>query len=67
MVKLINGNLDEIIVFGDGLNDMKMFEQAPRSVAMKNGVEPLKQIATMVTEDIFEDGIQIARQKLGLI
>lgn len=42
MVKLINGNLDEIIVFGDGLNDMKMFEQAPCSVAMKNGVEPLK-------------------------
>lgn len=34
---------------------------------MKNGVEPLKQIATMVTEDIFEDGIQIACQKLGLI
>lgn len=67
IVSLVNGNHQDIIVFGDGMNDMKMFEQAPYSVAMGNAVAPLKEIATYITEDIHSDGIEKACKYLGLI
>lgn len=67
MVTTLNGDLNNVIVFGDGLNDIKMFEQAPISVAMGNAVDKLKEIATMVTDHIFEDGIEKACKKLNLI
>ncbi len=67
MVDLLNGNHQEIIVFGDGMNDLKMFEQAPYSVAMGNAVEPLKKIASYITADIHADGIEQACKHLGLI
>lgn len=67
MVKHLNGDLNNIIVFGDGLNDLKMFEQSPQSVAMGNAVEQLKEIATLITDDIFQDGIEKACIKLKLI
>lgn len=67
MLELLGGNLQDVIVFGDGMNDIKMFEQAPISVAMGNGVEPLKKKATFVTKDIHDNGIEYACQYLKLI
>ncbi|WP_041138650.1 HAD-IIB family hydrolase [Beduini massiliensis] len=67
MVDYLQGNHQEIIVFGDGMNDIKMFEQAPYSVAMGNAAEPLKKIASYITEDIHADGIEKACKHLGLI
>lgn len=67
MVEHLNGNPQEIIVFGDGMNDLKMFEQAPYSVAMGNAAEPLKKIASYITSDIDADGIEQACKHLGLI
>ena len=67
MVDYLQGNYQEIIVFGDGMNDIKMFEQAPYSVAMGNAAEPLKKIASYITEDIHADGIEKACKHLGLI
>ncbi len=58
---------EDVIVFGDGMNDIKMFTHAKTSVAMGNAVQPLKDIATFVTKDIEEDGIEYACQQLGLI
>lgn len=67
MVKSEGGNPEDIIVFGDGLNDMKMFEKAPYSVAMGNSIDELKAIASYVTDDSNSDGIYNACRYLNLI
>lgn len=58
---------DEYIAFGDSLNDVDMFAHASQSVAMGQGNEKLKAMATFVTKPIDEDGIYHACVHLGLI
>ncbi len=48
---------DEIVVFGDGENDLSMFRAAGYSVAMGNAMESVKQAACEVTLDHDSDGI----------
>lgn len=59
--------IDDVVVFGDGLNDIGMFELAPISVAMDNAAQGLKEHATMITTQISDNGIKNALKKLGLI
>ena len=42
---------DEVLVFGDDENDITTFKLFPHSVAMKNGVEDLKRISSVVIND----------------
>lgn len=58
---------EEAIAFGDGENDMTMFEEVGISVAMGNAVTPLKAIASYVTTDIDDDGIYVGLQHVGLV
>lgn len=58
--------IDEYVAFGDSLNDMEMFKHANISVAMGQGNQRLKDIATYVTTPIDEDGIYQACLHLGL-
>lgn len=44
--------------FGDGINDMEMFRCVHTSVAMGNGVDELKEIATIVCKPISENGLE---------
>ncbi len=67
MVKLVGGDLNEIVVFGDGTNDISMFEHAPMSIAMANGVDKLKEIATFITKSNKENGIEYACKYFGWI
>lgn len=67
MVQLLNGNLEDVVVFGDGINDIKMFKKAPFRIAMGNGVKELKQLADYVTDDADNDGIYNACLKMGWI
>jgi len=60
MMKRLNASLDDVVVFGDGINDMDMFKQSPLSIAMGNAVPQLKQIASHVTTNASEDGIKNA-------
>lgn len=62
-----NFELDDVVVFGDGLNDISMFKLAPLSIAMGNSHQRLKKVATYVTTHISEDGIKNALEKLELI
>ena len=49
---------EELVVFGDGGNDISMFQCFPVSFAMKNGVEELKKIAAHITKYTNEeDGV----------
>jgi Cof subfamily protein (haloacid dehalogenase superfamily) len=50
-------DLDGYIAFGDSLNDMDMFLHADMSIAMGQGNQRLKDIATYVTSSIDDDGI----------
>ena len=48
---------DKLVVFGDGKNDMDMFELADESYAVQNAHEDLKKIATSVISSNDEDGV----------
>lgn len=48
---------DYIIVFGDGINDIDMFEMADEAYAVENAVPELKEIATAVIDSNDNDGV----------
>lgn len=58
---------EEVVVFGDGENDIKMFKASPFSIAMGNSVPQLKEIADYVTSNVDEDGILNACLHFGWI
>lgn len=67
MMELLDAPLDEVIVFGDGTNDIDMFQPEWTSVAMGNAVDELKSLATLVTTGVNDNGIWNACVKLNLI
>lgn len=50
---------DEVVVFGDNLNDLSMFEVAERSYAVENALDAAKQNATGVIASCNEDGVAV--------
>lgn len=50
-------NCEKLVVFGDGKNDIDMFELADESYAVKNAHEDLKKHATDIIESNNEDGV----------
>ena len=55
---------DEIIAFGDGLNDLDMLEWAGTSCAMENGAPEVKARSTRVVPSNAEDGVAQAVEAL---
>ena len=56
---------EEVVVFGDGENDISMFQEFPCSYAMINGVDALKELAYRVTEySNDEDGVAKTLEKI---
>lgn len=51
------GGYDEIVVFGDNLNDLSMIEIADRSYAPENALKEVKQCVTDVLDDCDNDGV----------
>ncbi|AND79810.1 Cof-type HAD-IIB family hydrolase [Streptococcus pantholopis] len=58
---------ENLLYFGDGPNDMEMFDYAGLKVAMGNSVPELKEKADFVTATVEEDGILHALQELNLV
>lgn len=50
---------DRVVVFGDGINDISMFEAADECYAVANADEELKRIATGVIDSNGEDGVAL--------
>ncbi len=50
-------NVDYVVAFGDGMNDIEMFEVADECYAVENAVDELKKIATGIIESNEEDGV----------
>lgn len=58
---------EEAVAFGDGENDLTMFDAVGTSVAMGNAWDIVKERATHVTTDVDDDGIWNACVELGII
>ena len=58
-IKQLQSFLDceKLVVFGDGKNDIDMFEVADESYAVQNAHEDLKRIATAIISSNDEDGV----------
>lgn len=67
MMEYLNADVCDVIVFGDGLNDLKMFQEAPMKIAMGNAIDELKALATFVTKESDEGGIAYACKHFGWI
>lgn len=65
MMKHINGRLEDVVVFGDGINDVQMFKQAPFAIAMGNAIEEIKSLADFITKDSIDDGVYYACKYFG--
>lgn len=59
----------EMIFFGDGLNDLEVMESVGLSVAMGNALEEVKEKASIITDSNNEDGIAkfLTKKLKGLV
>ena len=67
MMKLIGGPVEDVVVFGDAVNDLVMFDPLWTSIAMGNGMAELKAKADYVTAANTDDGILKACRHFGWI
>ena len=58
---------EQIVVFGDGLNDCTMFRKEWMTIAMGNAKPELKARAKYITDDADENGIYNACRRFGWI
>ena len=67
MMEYLNAPLQDVVVFGDGLNDLSMFKDEWTSIAMGDGAKELKEKADYVTDSAKNDGIYKACIRFGWI
>jgi len=67
MLDYFNATCEDVVVFGDGTNDVKMFRKEWTSIAMGNSKDVLKEKATFITKSCEEDGIEFACKYFGWI
>ena len=65
MMRYLDAPIEDVVCFGDGKNDISMFEQAPFSIATGNAIEQLKNLASYVTDCSHHDGIYHACEHFG--
>lgn len=63
----LNIKKDEMIVFGDGENDLSMFDVAGYAIAMENAMDSVKNRAYDITLDNNHDGIAYYLKKENII
>lgn len=56
----LNAPYKDVVVFGDGTNDVKMFTGEWTSIAMGNAREELKSKADFITKNVDDNGIEYA-------
>lgn len=61
--KEVNVSLDEMMFFGDGLNDLEVMDSVGYSIAMENALDEVKAKATEITLSNNEDGIAVCLEK----
>ena len=66
-MKRYNLSDEDVVVFGDGMNDRSMFRDEWFSIAMGNAKPQLKEKAKYITKRADDDGIYYACKKFGWI
>ena len=67
VMKRYNLSDEDVVVFGDGMNDRSMFRDEWFSIAMGNAKPQLKEKAKYITKRADDDGIYYACKKFGWI
>ena len=67
LINHLNRDMKDTIAFGDGSNDVEMLQSVGYSIAMGNGCDEAKAVATMIGDTVVNDGITKACKKLKLI
>ncbi|MEG0366653.1 MAG: HAD-IIB family hydrolase [Coprobacillus sp.] len=67
VIKHLNANIKDVVVFGDDYNDLVMFNDEWMSIAMGNACDALKSKATFITKINIENGIRYACQNFNWI
>lgn len=67
MIKHYQIDLDEVMAFGDGGNDIDMLQHVGIGIAMGNASDIVKAASDYVTSKIDDDGIYRGLKKFGLI
>lgn len=67
VLESLNLKPDNLLVFGDGLNDLELFDFAGLAVAMGGALDSVKDKADFVTKSVEENGIEYALVEMGLI
>ena len=57
MFGILGVKKEEVVGFGDGDNDLPIFEAVGYKVAMSNGSDKLKNLADFITENADQDGV----------
>ncbi|WFQ92310.1 HAD family hydrolase [Mycoplasma feriruminatoris] len=57
MAEILNVDINDVVVFGDNMNDITMFEEIPNSVAVGNAVDEIKQKAKYITDTNINGGV----------
>jgi len=57
LIKHLNIKAEDVIVFGDGDNDVEMLEHAGLGIAMGNATTKAKSVADYITTSVDQDGI----------
>jgi HAD superfamily hydrolase (TIGR01484 family) len=65
VMELENITADQVMVFGDGENDLPLFRESRHSVAMGNAMDSVKQAAVYVADTNENDGIGRFLKKIG--
>ncbi len=63
IVELLGFEDDEVLVLGDGFNDIKMLKKYPNSVAMANAFKEVKEAAHYITASNNDHGVALAIEK----
>lgn len=67
MLEILHANKEDVVVFGDDVNDMVMFDPDWLSIAMGNGPQELKDKANIIAPKNTEDGIYRVCEENGWI
>ena len=67
LVEYLNGDMADTIAFGDAAVDIPMLNCCAVGVAMGNGGPEIRAAADLVTDDVEDDGLYKAFEKLELI
>ena len=59
----LDGDIKDVVVFGDEKNDLSMFISEWASIAMGNATEEIKKLSTEITLDNDHDGIKVIVEK----